>query len=60
MAHWSRIHLPMQETQVRFLVQEDSTCCGVTKPICLLSPRALEPVFCHRRSHCNENLTHCS
>ena len=27
---WIRIHLPMQETQFPFLVQEDTTCHGVT------------------------------
>ena len=31
---WLRIQLPMQRTWVQTLVQEDSTCCGVTKPIC--------------------------
>ena len=30
---WLRIHLPMQGTQVRSLVQEDPTCCGATKPV---------------------------
>ena len=29
-----RIHLPMQGTQVRSLVQEDPTCCGATKLMC--------------------------
>ena len=33
-AQWLRIRLPMQETQVRFLVREDPTCCGATKPVC--------------------------
>ena len=28
-----RIHLPMQGTQVQSLVWEDSTCCGMTKPL---------------------------
>ena len=28
-----RIHLPMQGTRVRSLVQEDPTCCGATKPV---------------------------
>ena len=38
---WLRIHLPVQRTQVRSLVQEDPTFCGVAKPIPqLLSPRA--------------------
>ena len=27
-------HLPMQETWVQSLIQEDSTCCGATKPVC--------------------------
>ena len=31
---WLRIHLPMQVTRVRFLVREDPTCCGATKPVC--------------------------
>ena len=30
---WLRIHLPMQGTRVRVLVQEDATCCGATKPM---------------------------
>ena len=39
---WSRISLPMQETQVRSLIQEDPTCQGATKPVCqLLSPSAI-------------------
>ena len=29
---WLRICLPMQGTQVRSLVWEESTCCGTTKP----------------------------
>ena len=32
-AQWLRIHLPMQGTWVRALVQEDTTCCGATKPV---------------------------
>ena len=31
---WFRIHLPIQGTQVRSLVQEDSICHGATKPMC--------------------------
>ena len=30
---WLRIHLPMQGTQVRTLVQEDPTCREATKPM---------------------------
>ena len=33
-AQWLGIRLPMQGTQVRALVLEDSTCCGATKPVC--------------------------
>ena len=33
-AQWIRIHLPVQGTQVRSLVQEYSTCLGATKPTC--------------------------
>ena len=33
-AQWLRIHLPMQGTWVRALVQEDPTGCGATKPMC--------------------------
>ena len=29
-----RIHLPMQGTQIRTLVWEDTTCRGATKPMC--------------------------
>ncbi|KAJ8792811.1 hypothetical protein J1605_003996 [Eschrichtius robustus] len=32
-AQWLRIHLPMQGSQVRALVQEDPTCCGAAKPM---------------------------
>ena len=43
-AQWLRIHLPMQGTRVRALVQEDPTCCEATKPVrhnywtCALEP----------------------
>ena len=29
-----RIHLPMQRTQIQCMVQEDSTCCRATNPVC--------------------------
>ena len=32
-AQWLRIHLPIQGTWVRALVQEDPTCHGATKPV---------------------------
>ena len=47
-SQWIRIHLPMQETQVWSLVQEDSMCCGATTLahpnhwVC--EPRLLKPV----------------
>ena len=58
----------MQEMQVQFLVQEDPTHLGVTKPVChsywacalepgsrnYQSPRALQPVLWNKRSHHNE------
>ena len=64
---WLRIGLPMQGTQVKSLVLEDSTCHGATKPISqllsphsracasqLLKPEWLELVLCNKRSHYNE------
>ena len=48
MVQWLRTHLPMQGTQVRSLVQEDSACCGATKPTC---SRACAP---QQRSHRNK------
>ena len=33
LAQWLRIHLPMQGTWVRYLVQEEPTCRGATKPM---------------------------
>lgn len=32
--HWLRIHLPMQGTWIQFLLWEDSTYHGATKPVC--------------------------
>ena len=43
-AQWLRIHLPMQGTRVRALVQEDLTCRRATRPVrhnywaCALKP----------------------
>ena len=31
---WLRIHLPMQETQVRSLVREDPACHVAAEPVC--------------------------
>ena len=33
-AQWLRICLPMQDTWVRALAQEDPTCHRATKPVC--------------------------
>ena len=45
----------MQETQVRFLVQEDPTCCGATKPL----HQNYSGARVHsKRSHCNEKPVH--
>ena len=43
MAQWERIHLPMQETQVPSLIQEDPTCLGGTKPFATIIEPVLEP-----------------
>ena len=32
-AQWLRVCLPMQGTRVRFLVREDPTCRGATRPV---------------------------
>ena len=63
------VRLPMQETRVQSLVQEDSTHCGTTKACGprLLSPQAAPPEArapstCapHERSHHSEKPTHCN
>ena len=50
---------PVQETQVQSLIQKDSTCSGITKPVChnhwaqelqQLKPVDLEPVLRNKRS----------
>ena len=56
-AQWLRTCLPMQETQVQSLGQEDPTCLGATKPVChywagepqLLNVSAPEPALHSRR-----------
>lgn len=60
--------LPVQETEVQSLSQDDPTCRGATKPMCLGSrarePRLRKPV-CPRampgskRSHSNEKPVPC-
>ena len=58
----------MQGTPVRFLAQEDPTCCVAPKSVChncwacepkLLSPMYLEPVR-HERNHRDEKAVHCN
>ena len=53
---WLRICLPMQGTRFQFLVWEDPTCLGATKPeFCnYWSPSAREPVLGNKRSHHNK------
>ena len=54
---WLRIRLPMQETWVRALVQEDPTCRGATKPVrhnywaCALEPVSHNYWTCMPRAH---------
>ena len=66
-AQWLRIHLPMQGTRGRALVQEDPTCRGATKPVRhnywgrvpqLLKPARIEPVLRNKSSHRNEEPAH--
>ena len=63
---WLRIHLPMQRTQVRSLVQEDPTCHGATSPFhhnhepVLQSPGAkiTEATHQNEKGHCNKKPEH--
>ena len=48
-----RLHLPMQGTQVRALLWEDSTRCRAAEQQ-LLKPGCLGPVHCNRGCHGNE------
>ena len=53
MAQWITIGLPMQETWVQSLVQEDPTCLSATKPVShsySLHSYTLEPTHCNYRS----------
>ena len=61
MVQWLRILLPMQETCVQSLVQENLTGHWATKPMCHnhSSLPAQEPMLCDKRNHCNENHLHC-
>ena len=42
---WIRIRLPMQGTQVWYLVQEDSTCHRAIEPVCI-AMEASVPAAC--------------
>ena len=47
---WLRIHLPMQETWVRSLVQEDPTSLEATKPVHRNDwASALKPMLCDEK-----------
>lgn len=73
-AEWVRIRMPMQGTQVRSLVQEDTTSCRATKPMhCnthekpithTRSPRTAtrekSPLAATRGSPCKATKTQCS
>ena len=49
-------------TWIQSLIQEDPTCRRATKPMHhnYWSPSTLEPMFCSKRSQCNEKPMHCS
>ena len=49
-----RIHLPVQETWVQPMIQEDPICCGDNKSSVQLGPHALEPILFNKRNHHNE------
>ena len=59
---WIGICLPMQETQVQSLVQENSTRCGATNslehPCRSYSTLRLEPVLRNKKSHHSEKPVH--
>ena len=58
---WWRIHMSMQETQVRSLIQEDLTCRGAAQPMHHhYWAHTLEPWLCNRRSNHNEKPMHCN
>ena len=64
-AQWMTICMPMQRTQVRWLVQEDSTFCGAAKPVChkLESLHVLcneKTLTATRESLCTAMKTQCS
>ena len=61
MVHWLGIHLSVQGTRIRSLVQEDPTCCGAARPAshddwaC-----TLDPAPWNKRSHSRENAARCT
>ena len=60
-AQWLRIHLPMQGTWVRALVQEDPTCHGAARPVCHnYWACALEPMSHNYWAHVPQLLSLCS
>ena len=67
MVQWVEIPPARVGKQVRFLILEDPTGLGATKPVhpsywaCkpqLLKPMCLELVLCNKRSHCSEKPAH--
>ena len=58
---WWGFCLPVQETGVQSLVQEDPTGFGAAKPMCHNCwACALEPMLNNKRRHCNEKPVHCN
>ena len=55
------LHLPIKGEGIPFLVREDATCHGKTKP-CYTATEAstLEPTLSIKRSHHTEKPKHCS
>ena len=55
---WLRVHLPIQGTQVHFLLWEDSHATWQLGPCKPKKLACLKPVLHKRRSHCNEKPAH--
>ena len=59
MVEWAGIHLPMQGTQVRSMVQRIPRAVGQLSPCTTTTePERLEPMPWSKRSHTNEKPAH--